>query len=112
MVVITIKSLYRIAIYNIASYIDHICFPVYNKIFQSLVVDIDVTEKIIAHEIVQGVTLTGSEFAGSSVAALAGKHIKKSVLELGGSDPFIVLDESIVSIEVTNSKGEKRMVAH
>ncbi|MEP7128280.1 MAG: aldehyde dehydrogenase family protein, partial [Chitinophagales bacterium] len=55
-------------------------------VFQSLIVDIEVTEKIISHDIVQGVTLTGSEFAGSSVAALAGKHIKKSVLELGGSD--------------------------
>ncbi|MBK9729759.1 MAG: NAD-dependent succinate-semialdehyde dehydrogenase [Chitinophagaceae bacterium] len=63
-------------------------------VFQSLIVDIDVTEKIISHEIVQGVTLTGSEFAGSSVAALAGKHIKKSVLELGGSDPLIVLDDA------------------
>ncbi len=66
-------------------------------VFQSLVMDIDLTEYVVSQDIVQGVTLTGSERAGSSVAALAGKHIKKSVLELGGSDPVLVLDDADVA---------------
>jgi len=63
-------------------------------VFQSLIMESSKSELVIAHPVVQGVTLTGSENAGSAVAALAGKHIKKSVLELGGSDPFIVLDDA------------------
>lgn len=65
-------------------------------VFQSVVVDTPQTERLIAADIVQGVTLTGSEYAGSAVAAIAGKHIKKTVLELGGSDPFIVLADADV----------------
>ena len=60
--------------------------------YRNLFVSSSKVEQVIAHPAVQGVSLTGSETAGRSVAALAGKHLKKVVLELGGSDPLIVLD--------------------
>lgn len=63
-------------------------------VFQSLIIETDTTEAIISTNIVQAITLTGSEMAGSSVSSIASKHIKKSVLELGGSDAFIVLPDA------------------
>lgn len=63
-------------------------------LFGVLNVDNDPIEGVIFDRRIAGVTLTGSVRAGSAVAALAGKALKKSVLELGGSDPFIVLADA------------------
>ena len=63
-------------------------------VFQNLIVHHDASEQIIKHDIVRAVTLTGSEGAGSAVAVLAGKYLKKSLLELGGSNAFIVWEDA------------------
>ncbi len=62
--------------------------------FQTLMISSSKVQQVIENSHVKGVTLTGSEYAGSKVAEMAGKMIKKSVLELGGSDPFIVLEDA------------------
>jgi succinate-semialdehyde dehydrogenase/glutarate-semialdehyde dehydrogenase len=63
-------------------------------VFQHFVLDNDLAAKVIAHEHIVAVTLTGSERAGSAVAAHAGRHLKKAVLELGGNDPYIILEDA------------------
>ncbi|WP_185873772.1 aldehyde dehydrogenase family protein [Blattabacterium cuenoti] len=62
-------------------------------IFQVCLIDIPKIELLIANDIIQGVSFTGSHFSGSSVGSLSGKYIKKSVLELGGNDAFVVLKD-------------------
>ncbi|WP_122090112.1 NAD-dependent succinate-semialdehyde dehydrogenase [Halalkalicoccus subterraneus] len=65
-------------------------------VFTSLLVGSDAIEDVIRDDRLAAVTLTGSEGAGRAVAETAGSEIKKSVLELGGSDPFVVLDDADV----------------
>ena len=64
------------------------------NVFRTLLIDADQVNQLIEHEYVRGVTLTGSPRAGSAVAAKAGECLKKSVLELGSNDAFLVLEDA------------------
>ncbi len=93
-------------------------------VFQTLLVGSEAVSRILSDSRVVAATLTGSEGAGSSVASTAGKHIKKTVLELGGSDPFIVMPsadvplaaETAVNARIINSGqsciAAKRFIVH
>lgn len=76
-------------------------------VFQTLLVGPEAVEGIVADPRVRGVTLTGSDLAGSKVAALAGRELKPAVMELGGSDAFVVLadaDLDLAAAEATRAR--------
>ncbi|WED44405.1 NAD-dependent succinate-semialdehyde dehydrogenase [Legionella cardiaca] len=67
-------------------------FP--EHLFQHFILDNDLAAQVIANEKIRAVTLTGSETAGATVSANAASHLKKAVLELGGSDPYLILHDA------------------
>lgn len=76
-------------------------FP--NNIFRTILIGPKLVEQVIKNPKIKAVTLTGSEPAGKKVAELAGSRLKKSVLELGGSDPFIVLEDADIDTAVSTA---------
>ncbi|ASP38313.1 succinate-semialdehyde dehydrogenase [Bacterioplanes sanyensis] len=84
-------------------------FP--EAVFSNLFIDNETCAQVIADDRIAAVTLTGSERAGRSVAASAGKALKKSVLELGGSDAFVVLDGADVEQAATTAVKSRFMNA-
>ncbi len=85
----------------IAEIITQAGFP--GGVFQSLLIGADKVKSIIEDDRVKAATLTGSEPAGAALASAAGQQIKKVVLELGGSDPFIVLESAELELAVTTA---------
>lgn len=70
-------------------------------VFQTLLIGSDQVEEVISDFRIKGISLTGSEAAGSAVASVAGKFLKKCVMELGGSDPFIIFEDANIDAAVS-----------
>ena len=70
------------------------------NLFTVLVIDHDTSDEIIAHKLVRGVTMTGSDKGGRVIAAKAGEQLKKTVLELGSNDAYVVLDDADLDVAV------------
>lgn len=69
-------------------------------LFEVVIVDHDTSDALIGHDLVRGVTMTGSDTAGSHIGAMAAKHLKKSVLELGSNDAYLVLGDADIELAV------------
>lgn len=78
-------------------------------VFQTLLIDSDQVADLLEHPAVKAATLTGSEHAGSAVAKKSGEVIKKTVLELGGSDPYVVLADANLE-ETAKTCATSRMI--
>jgi len=82
-------------------------FP--DGLFRAVFLENEAVGSVIADARVRAVTLTGSDRAGSQVAQQAGRHLKKTVLELGGSDPFIVLEDADL-VKAAQVAAEARLI--
>ncbi len=82
-------------------------FP--QNIFRTLLIPAAQVGDVIKNKNIRAVTLTGSEPAGSQVASIAGRELKKTVLELGGSDPYIVLEDADI-VSCANTAARARMI--
>jgi len=80
-------------------------------LFSDLPIDISKSPAVIANPLVRGVTLTGSESAGRAVAAEAGAHLKKCLLELGGNDPYLVLADADLSMAAQRCVASRMLCA-
>ncbi len=78
-------------------------------VFRTLLVGSGAVEGIISHPAIKAVTLTGSAAAGRAVARAAGERLKKTVLELGGSDPYVVLEDADVE-QAASVCAESRLI--
>jgi succinate-semialdehyde dehydrogenase/glutarate-semialdehyde dehydrogenase len=76
-------------------------FP--DNVFRTIVADHATVAALMGNDIVRGVSLTGSTDAGARIAEIAGQNLKKVVLELGGSDPFVVLEDADIDIAARNA---------
>jgi len=72
-------------------------------LFEVVIVGHDVSDAIIAHDKVRGVTMTGSDGAGRHIGATAAKHLRKTVLELGSNDAYLVLEDADIALAVKTS---------
>lgn len=72
-------------------------------LFDVIVVGHDVSDKVIEHKLVRAVTMTGSDGAGSHIGELAAKNLKKTVLELGSNDAYLVLEDADIDLAVKTS---------
>lgn len=69
-------------------------------LFEVIITGHDLSDKVIAHDLIRAVTMTGSDGAGSHIGSLAAKHLKKTVLELGSNDAYLVLDDADIPLAV------------
>ena len=76
-------------------------FP--ENVFRTIITGHEAVAELVKSDLIQGVSLTGSTIAGSKIAELAGRNLKKVVLELGGSDPFIVLNDADADFAAGNA---------